>query len=211
MKVRVQTELGIISSLVAVVLIVTGVLSFLNTQQFILVNSGVTRTNEVLAAISQTLSAIQNAQNRATDFAIVRDKQYRSGYYASVAEAQKQFDHLRTLTSDTPRQRARLDELDDQIENVFSIFHLVMNLPPGGKSTAADAAQLQVREEKCMDEIRRDLQAMEGQEHRLLDQRHAESEATAHTTISIDVLGSALAVAILLVASVILHFHTADE
>ncbi|MFZ0959794.1 MAG: CHASE3 domain-containing protein [Terriglobia bacterium] len=210
MNATVQAELGIISSLVAVVLIVAGVLSYQNTQQFISANSRLARTNEVLAAISQTRSAIQGAQNRATDFAIVRDDKFRTGYYASVAEAEKQLDHLRTLASDSPHQRARLDELDDQIENAFSIFHLAMNLPQGEKSTATDEAQLRVREEECMDGIRRDLQAMEGQEQRLLNQGNEESVATAHTTIRIDVLGSVLALAILIVASAILHFHTAD-
>jgi CHASE3 domain sensor protein len=210
MKVSVGYELGIIATLVAVVLIVIGVLSYENTQQLILANSAVARRNEVLAAISQTLAAIQDTQNRATDFAIVRDEQFRSGYYSSAAEAQRRFDHLRTLTSDTPHQRARMDGLDDQLENALSIFHLVMNLPAGEKSSAADAAQLQIREEKSMDGIRRDLQAMETQEHRLLDQRLAESAATAHSTVTTFVIGSALAVGILIVASVILHFYIAE-
>ena len=157
MNATIENRLGMVSSLAAVILIVAGWLSYQNTQRLILVNGRVTETNVVLAAISQTFSAIQDAQNRATDFAIVRDEQFRVSYYASVAEAQKQFDHLRSLTSDNPRQQARLDRLDDQIENAFSIFHLVMNLPQGEKFAAATAAQLQVREEKCMDGIRQDI------------------------------------------------------
>ncbi|HXW13354.1 MAG TPA: CHASE3 domain-containing protein, partial [Terriglobia bacterium] len=205
MKVTIENRLGIISSLAAVVLIITGVLSYQNTQRLILVNGRVTQTNEVLAAISQTFSAIQGAQNRATDFAIVRDKQYRDGYYASVAQAQRQFDRLRSLTADNPHQQARMDRLDDQIENAFSIFHLVMNQSQGEKFSAANAAQLQVREEQCLDEIRREFQGMEQEEHRLLDQRNAESAATARRTIGIVVLGSVLAMAILILASVILR------
>jgi len=205
MKATVEKQLGIISSLAAAVLIIAGVLSYQNTQELILVNGRVAKTNEVLAAISLTFSAIQDAQNRATDFAIVRDEQFRDLYYASVAQAQKQFDHLRTLTSDNPRQQARLDGLDNQIENAFSIFHLVMNLPQGEKFAAETAAELQVREEKSMDEIRRDIHAMEEEEHRLLEQRNAESASTARNTISIVVLASVLAVAILMLASVILH------
>ena len=88
-----ENRLGIVSSLAAVILIVAGWLSYQNTQRLILVNGRVAETNEVLAAISQTFSAIQDAQNRATDFAIVRDEQFRVSYYASVAEAQKQIDH----------------------------------------------------------------------------------------------------------------------
>jgi PAS domain S-box-containing protein len=205
MAVTIENRLEIISSLAAVVLIVVGVLSYQNTQQLILANARVTQTNEVLAAISQTYSAIQDTQNRATDFAIVRDEQYRTGYFASMAQAQRQFDHLRSLTADNPRQQARLENLDPEMENAFSIFHVVMNLPQGEKSTAADAAQFQVREEKSMDEIRRDIQAMEEEEHRLLGQRNAESAATARRTILIVVLGSVLAVGILMLASVILR------
>jgi PAS domain S-box-containing protein len=205
MAVTIQNRLGIISSLAAAVLIIAGVLSYQNTQQLILANARVTQTNEVLAAISQTYSAIQDTQNRATDFAIVRDEQYRTGYFASMAQAQRQFDHLQSLTADNPRQQARLDNLDAEMENAFSIFHVVMNLPQGEKSTAVDAAQFQVREEKSMDEIRRDIQAMEEEEHRLLAQRNAESAATARRTILIVVLGSVLAVGILMLASVILR------
>ena len=57
-----------------------------------------------------------------------------------------------------------------------------------------------------MDEIRGEIHAMEQEEHRSLDQRNAESVATARNTILIVVLGSVLAVALLIVASVILHF-----
>jgi PAS domain S-box-containing protein len=205
MNATIENRIGIISGLAVLVLIVAGVLSYQNTQRLILVNGRVAETNEVLAAISQTFSAIQGAQNRATDFAIVRDEQFRVSYYASVAQAQRQFDHLRSLTSDNPRQQARLDRLELQIENAFSIFHLVMNLPQGEKFTAANAAELQVREEKCLDEIRRDIQAMEAEEHRLLELRNAESAASARSTITIVVLGSVLAVAILILASVILR------
>jgi PAS domain S-box-containing protein len=201
----IENRLTVISSLAAVVLILAGLLSYQNTQRLILVNGRVAETNEVLAAISQTFSAIQGAQNRATDFAIVRDEQFRDGYYASVAEAQRKFDHLRSLTSDDPSQQARLDRLEPQIENAFSIFHLVMNVPQGEKFTAADAAELRVREEKCLDEIRRDIRAMEDEEHQLLDQRNAESAASARRTIFIVVLGSVLALAILIVASVVLR------
>jgi len=178
MKSTIENRLGIISGLAGVVLIVTRLLSYQNTQRLIPVNRRVTETNIVLATISQAFSGIQDAQNRATDFAIVGDEQFRIRYYASVAAAQKQFDHLRSLTSDNPpHQQARLDSLDGQIENAFSIFHLVMNQRPGDKSSAADAAQLQVREENCMDEIRRELQDIEQEEHRSLDQRNAESAA----------------------------------
>jgi PAS domain S-box-containing protein len=80
-----------------------------------------------------------------------------------------------------------------------------MNLPQGEKFTAENAAQLQVREERCLDEIRRDFRGMEEEEHRLLDQRNAESAATARSTIFIVVLGSVVAVAILFLAGVILR------
>jgi PAS domain S-box-containing protein len=205
MKATVENRLGIISSLAAVVLILAGVLSYQNTQQLILANGRVTKTNEVLAAISETFSAIQGAQNYATDFAMVRDEQFRSNYYNSVGQAQQQFDHLRRLTSDNPRQQALLDRLDDQIENAFSIFHLVMNQPQDGKFAAADAAQLRVREEQSMDEIRRGMRSMEEQEHRVLDQRNAESAATARSTIFIVALGNVLALVILIIASAVLH------
>jgi len=205
MKSTVENQLGIISGLAALVLITAGVLSYQNTQHLIWVNGRVTRTNEVLASISQTFSAIQGAQNRATDFAMVNDEEYRASYYASVAETQREFDRLRSLTSDNSHQQAELDHLDEEIENAFSIFHLVMNLPQGEQSTADNAAQLRVREERCLDEIRQDFQAMELEEHALLDQRNAESDASARTTIFIVVLGSVLAVAILIWASIILR------
>ena len=205
MKSAIENQLGIISSVAAVVLIVAGLLSYQNTQHLILANAKVTETNIVLAAISRTYSAIQAAQNRSTDFAVVGDEQFRAGYYASVAQAQTQFDLLRKLTANNPRQQLRLDALDDQMENAFSIFHVVMNMSPGEAPVAATSAKLRVREEECMDGIRRDFQAMEQEEHRILDQRNAESAATAHRTILIVVLASVLALAMLLMASATLH------
>ena len=63
MKATIEKRLGIVSGLAALVLVVAGVLSYQNTQRLIMVNGRVTKTNEVLAAISQTFSAIQAAQN----------------------------------------------------------------------------------------------------------------------------------------------------
>jgi PAS domain S-box-containing protein len=80
-----------------------------------------------------------------------------------------------------------------------------MNVPPGEKFMAANAAQLQVREEQDLEEIRREFQGMEQEEHRLLAQGNAESAAGFRTTIGIAVLGSLLAVAILILAGVILR------
>jgi PAS domain S-box-containing protein len=205
MKATIENRLGIISGFAALVLIVAGLLSYQNTQQLILVNGRVTETNIVLAAISQTFSATQDAQNRATDFAIVRDERYRSAYFGSVAQAERQLDHLRELTSANPRQQARLARLDEQFVNAFSIFHLAMNQPQSGEFAAADTAQLRVREEQSMDEIRREFQGMEEEEHRLLDQRIADSAANARRTIIIVVFGNVLAVAILILASAILR------
>jgi PAS domain S-box-containing protein len=205
MKVTIENRLGIISSLAALVLILVGLLSYQNTQRLIVVNGRVAATNEVLAAISQAFSAIQDAQNQATNFAIIQDEQFRVSYFTSVAQAQRRVDHLRQLTSGNPRQQARLDKLEPQIENAFSIFHLVMNLPQGEKFTTADAAGIQGHEEQAMAEIRRGFQDMEGDEHQSLAQRNAESAASARNTIIIVVLGNVLAMAILIVASGVLH------
>jgi PAS domain S-box-containing protein len=211
MKATIESRLGVFSGLAVLVLVAAGWLSYRNTQKLILVNAKVAGTNEVLEAISEAYSAIQGAQNRATDYAIVHDEDYRKSYYASVSQAERQFDHLRLLTLDNPLQQARLDALDPQIENAFSIFHLVMNQSEEGKVAAADAAGLQVREEKCLDDIRRGIQAMEGEEHRLLEQQNEESAATARRTVRIVVVGNLLALAILIAASAMLHYDSAKR
>ena len=53
MKAIIENRLGIVSCLAALILIVAGLLSYQNTQQLILVNGRVTKTNVVLAAISR--------------------------------------------------------------------------------------------------------------------------------------------------------------
>jgi two-component system sensor histidine kinase/response regulator len=211
MRATIANRLWVICGLAAAVLIAVGVLSYQNTRHLIAVNVQVAETNETLAEISQTFSAIQQAQTRATDFAIVQDEQFRTDYYVSITKTQQHFDHLKLLTAGDSRQQAQLDVLDPLIENSFSIFHSVMNLPPGQAFRAADAAGVKVREEKCLDDIRLNIKAMEDEEHRLLSQRNAAAAASARSTITIVVLGSLLALAILGSAGVMLHRDMAEQ
>jgi PAS domain S-box-containing protein len=211
MKSTVERQLGIISSVAVLVLIAAGVLSFQNTQKFVLADGGVARTNEILAAISQTSSALQNARYLAADFAVVPDEQDRTNYDLSVAQAQRQFDHLRRLTSDQPILKARLDHLDDQIENAFSILHRVLNPPPGGSFTAANAAQLQQQQKQYLDGIRRDFQDLERDQHILLDQLNAESAARARAIINIVLRGNLLVVPYLILGSLVLRRAPAER
>src|SRR5580704_7073925 len=161
MSATIANRLASICGLAAAVLIAVGVLSYKNTRQLIAADLQVAETNETLAEISETFSAIQEAQTRATDFAIVRDEQFRTDYYFSITKTQQHFEHLKLLTVDDSRQQARLDVLDPLIENSFSIFHSVMNLPRGQQFGSAEAAGVKVREEKCMDDIRLNMKAME--------------------------------------------------
>ncbi len=205
MRAKIENPMGVGAGLAALVLITAAVLALQNTRQLILLNARVASTNKVLAAISETLTAVQRVQNYATDYAITRDERYRTRYDASVAQAQQEIENLRNLTFSSPIEQERQDKLDGQIENALSVFHLIMSLPPGEDVSTPGGTQLQVREEQCLDEIRGELEEMEQAEHVSLAQRNAESAASARGTLRITALGSLVAIAILILASLILH------
>ncbi len=205
MRMTVETRLGVVIGLAAVMLTGAGVASYRTEQRLTFAADRVAKTNQVLEAISETSSALQDAQGHAMDFAIVRDPHQRSDYFASLSFARERFDDLRVLSLSDPSQTARLDRLGAGIEDAFSIFELIMNLPQGEKLAASEAARLQMREDERLDQIRRDFQSMELEAHRGLDQKNGGAIGDACRTLNVVVRGSLMAVAFLILAALCLR------
>jgi two-component system, sensor histidine kinase and response regulator len=206
-----EKQLAVCSVLAAAVLIAVGVLSYRKTQALIEANRQVTRTNEVLTEVSTVLSAIQGAQNNANDYEITRGERFRSQYYSDINQSQRDLDRLRLLTANEPDQQGRLDALDPLVDNAFQVFHVGMNPYPGTEVTREDFARRRLREQESMDGVRGIMHEIEGEEHRLLDQRNAVAAADARATKRVAILGSSLALAILAVASLVLYWDLGER
>ena len=196
-----------ITFLAFLVIIVVGYLSYRNMARLYRVNGRVAEASEMLTAVAQLDAAIQSAQNCAIDFALLGDDRQRTAADAAIAEAQGQLSRLLVLTlHDTP-QKARLDQLAPQIQDVLRSVQQVMPQPGTAKSRAVDATTiLAIREEKSLDEVRGRLHAMQDEEERVLDKDSAESAADTRTTIFLVVLRNVLALIVLLAVAAALHY-----
>ena len=200
------TRWEVVTFLAFLVVIVIGYLSYRNVDRLYRVNVRVAEASEMLTAVAQADAAIQSAQNSTIDFALLGDDRHRTAAAAGIAEAQGQLSRLRVLTLHDTSQKARLDQLAPQIQDVFRSLQQVMHQPGAAKSGAVDATTLLVKEGKSLDEVRGHLHAMRDEEERVLDKYSAESSADTRTTLLLVALRNVLALIVLLAVAAALHY-----
>ncbi len=165
----------------------------------------VEHTYQVLNASELLLSTIQDAEARQRGYLLTGDEQYLKPYRGVVSAERPALERLSALAGDNLLQQTRLEEVDRlagirlaRLERGISIRREQGIGPAIEAVRTAEGARL-------MDQIRFLLSAVEAEEHRLLTQRtQAAADQAARTRWAL-ALGTALLVALLIVAGVIIE------
>jgi PAS domain S-box-containing protein len=175
-----KATVGFAAALILIVII--GVSAYENAREFIETNQQVTQTVEVLAALDTILAHVAQAESSQRGYVITGYISYLDYYAVSRVNVQNSLLRLRELTIDNASQQESLALLEILIDVRFSLMDDAIESRRRGGFEAAQQMLMTGRGSQTMDNIRGIIQLMLDEEHRLLEMRRTQSEATAQNT-----------------------------
>ena len=179
------------------IILIIAVLSYFSTANYVEHAKWVVNTHSVIEKIGNVLSLVKDAQSGQRGFVITGDELYLEPYNSSTKVLEQEVAALKQMTSDNPRQQARLRDLEFLISAKLSVLAYVIDLRK--KNRVAEAEE-QVRSgsgKALMDRIRALGSTMLDEENALLQTRTVETEVNARNMAWLSTLGEALAITIL--------------
>jgi PAS domain S-box-containing protein len=158
----------------------------------------VTHTQAVLQALGATAVDLMDEEAGAHGFALSGHNPLLQPYEIGRNAAGQDLDALRRLTADNPHQQRRLEVLRPQVwAQIAASDRLVASRRQAG---AVPTPNQVVEAQQLMDAVRTTIRQMQDEEERLLVQRTLNTLAARHLTIFIMVMGSILAMGLLIIA-----------
>ncbi len=184
-----QRKIIIIFALVALVLVTIIFITFVTIVSYREKRDLVTRTNEVLNLLDDTLVSINDAETSQRGYLLTGDLQYLEPYNASITILPQYLDNLRNLTSDYSSQQQRLKTLSALLNTKLAELKETINL----RQTVSLEAALQVVRtnvgKQTMDNIRQIVLAMRNEENNLLQDRVKNQNTNdIYTLLSVSIL-----------------------
>jgi methyl-accepting chemotaxis protein len=185
-------------------LLVIGFVSFRGTDALIENDHAVTHTHAVLEGTAHVLSLLKDAETGQRGYLLTGDESYLEPYTTAVAAVAGELGHVRSLTSDNPRQQARLDQLDPLTRDKLAELKETIELRRAQGFDAALKVVTSGRGKKAMDDIRRLLGEIDGEERELLRARSESAEASARAAKTTILFGSAGAFILVVLAAFVI-------
>jgi len=151
-------------------LIITSVASFSSIRNLLDGSRLVDHTDSVINQLNLTLSTLKDAETGQRGFLLTDDTAFLRPYYGAQERALGYIDHIQGMTKDNPVQQDNLKELRDIVSHRLNILQTVIDQ----KRTDNIYSLADVRKGfEHMQEVRRIVQRMQDEEHRLLEERIA--------------------------------------
>ncbi len=182
------------------VLVVIGGLAYLSTDRLIEANKEVARTHEVIAQLESLISTVKDAETGQRGFLITKDPAYLAPYRQAEERYKKALALLHDSTHSALVQR-ELAALGPVVDAKFAEMQKTIDVRQ--KKTFEDAAAVVTDNtgHDLMRRIRRAVDAMQNEERHLLDQRTADTEASARATLWTIVGGTLVALVLVSLAA----------
>lgn len=197
---RVALMLGSSSFLVIVAMLVW--FDFANARE---AEGLVEHTYQVLNASEHLFSIMQDAEARQRGYLLTGEQQYFNRYRELVSGERAAIQAVRALTSDNPAQQVRLAELRRDIDARLALLDRGVSVRRAQGVQAAIALVRAGEGAHLMQNIRASLAALEAEEHELLTERTEAASAQAARTRWALGMGSALLVALLIIAGIVIE------
>jgi PAS domain S-box-containing protein len=143
----------------------------------------VAHTHQVLTALEALLSTVTGAETGQRGYVLTGRDSYLQPYRAARESMGGRLAEFRSLTTDNPRQQARIPILQGTIGAKLAELGETIELRRTGGMEAALPVIESDRGARLMDEIRTLLGSMEAEERRLLEVRALESDRSASTLL----------------------------
>jgi signal transduction histidine kinase len=166
--------------------------------------SWVAHTEEAIAGAEDIQSALVDSETAARGFIITGEANFIEPHMAARDTVQTKIKHLFELTSDNPRQQARLREVQALAEERLGLSEQMIRLQKTGRHEDAVGVVRSGSGKALMDRIRERITAIQTEERALLAVRVSEAGNAFTFTRRIIALGYGLTILLLVSAFVLL-------
>ena len=189
--------------LAIVLLLALAFASYRSTKSFQDMSELRQRSHQVLLKLEAVRILLLNAETGQRGYLLVGEDSYLEPYRSATREVDQTMRDLRALTADNPTTQARLGRLDPVVRMKLDELAETVALRREKGFEAALKVVATDRGKKYMDEIRQILGEISSDEEVLLKQRKQKMIEGAEALISTLTVGSALAVLLVVVGSVL--------
>ncbi|WP_454758614.1 response regulator [Caulobacter segnis] len=165
-------------------------------------------SHEVIVAIGELRSSVQDAETGQRGFLLTGNDRYLEPYEAAVANVARQTDRLATLTGDNPAQQDRIVVLRQRVAGKLAELKDTIDVRRARGAAAAQAIVATDRGKAEMDAIRDQLRVMQQEEARLRRERLAEMDAAYQSALVSGLLSGVLGIALTLIVGILIRRAT---
>jgi methyl-accepting chemotaxis protein len=191
-------------SISLVLLMAIGTVAYASISKLTRTSQWVTHTHEVLEHIAGVLSSLKDAETGQRGFVITGDESFLEPYHTGSGELPNVLKGLRKLTEDNPHQQQRLDALEPLVAAKLAELKQTVDLRRSGNLDETVKIVRGGEGKRIMDDVRRLLDEMDGEERGLLQQRAEEGDAAASSAKSVIIWGTLLCLGCVIVAGTLI-------
>lgn len=158
-----------------ITMVVFSLISFQRMNDMIRYSTQVEHTYEVMGKMKSLSDVITEAETAVRGYVITQDTSYLISMNQVRAEYEVLLEDMRVLTADNPRQKIRMAMIQSTLQ---LRVHLLESLTQAVQQNSGRKAILQrvAKGRDLMESFKDDLQLMEMEEQKLLNERHAQKE-----------------------------------
>src|ERR1700761_1317268 len=162
-----------------VLLVAIGTVAYTSITKLTKISQWVSHTHEVLEHVAGVLSLLKDAETGQRGYVITGDEAFLEPYRTASGQVLNLVKELRKLTEDNPRQQKRVDAVEPLVAAKLAELKQTIDLRRSGNLDETLKLVRGGEGKRTMDEVRRILDEMDGEERGLLQQRGEEAEAAA--------------------------------
>jgi methyl-accepting chemotaxis protein len=187
MKWNVGTKIGIGFGVVLTIFVLVGLAAYRSNDQLLDASSWRKHTYDVLAALEVSISTLKDLEAGQRGYLLIGDDSYLEPYNTALGKIDGNVQEVRKLTVDNASQQKRLDILEPMVKARIASAKQTVELRQSSGTLDSALQVLKTGKDKAlMDDVRKLIAEMRGEEEELLLKRvkvAEESAAQAKTTI----------------------------
>ncbi len=185
-------KIGAGFTMAGVIVVAIAVVGYQSAHHLIENDRMVSHSQQVRRGLADLISELKDTETGQRGFVITGDENYLEPYRAALPAIDHSFDEVRQLTSDNQSQQQRLAAARPLIDaKLAELKKTIEQRRAEGFEPTAKFIGLN-EGKRIMDQFRRIVDEMEGEERTLLERRRVEAEASAEITQAVMLWGSAL-------------------
>jgi methyl-accepting chemotaxis protein len=201
MKIGTRILAGYLAALI--IFGIVGLIAYRAVEELVEGNGRVSHSYQVKNALSEILVAMVNAETGQRGFLLTGDQRFLEPFQAGDRDAQRYYQQVRTLVSDNPRQEARLTQVYPMMMQRLASLRTLIEARRSEGIKAIDSASVDSGKRE-MDDLRRAIGEMDGDENALLEERQASSRQSAGFAKSSILLGGIIAALLTIILSFVI-------